>query len=77
MRSGQEWEVDRGNAKNYLEKAPAATFQDQKRVLPSKKSACGNVPTPKTRFSIKKKLLRQHSRTKNMFFHIKKAPAAG
>ena len=44
MRVGQEWGVDRGNAKKYLEKAPAATFQDQNRNFSSKKGACGNVP---------------------------------
>ena len=42
----------------------------------TKKSACGNVPGPKTQFSTKKKRLRQRTRTKNAIFHQKKAPAA-
>ena len=39
-------------------------------------SACGNVPGPKTQFSMKKRRLRQRTRTKNAFFQQKKAPAA-
>ena len=72
MRDEKEWGVDQGNAKKYLEKAPAATFQDQNRVFPSQKGACGNVPGPKRQIFIKKRRLRQRSNTKNIFFHQKR-----
>ena len=43
----------RSNTKNAFfqqKKAPAATFQHQKRIFSRKKGACGNVPGPKTCF---------------------------
>ena len=75
MRVGQKWGVDRGNAKKYLEKAPAATFQDQKRDFSPKKGACGNVPGPKTHFFIKKSACGNVPPPKT-YFSQRKAPAA-
>ena len=60
----------RSRTKNTIfhqKKAPAATFQDQKRNFSPKKGACGNVPTPKTHFLTKRRL-RQRSRTKKTCF---------
>ena len=50
--------------------------EDQKRIFPLKKGACGNVPGPKTCLFHKKRRLRQRTRTKNIFSTKKKAPAA-
>ena len=67
-----------------LEKTLTLTFESWPRMGSGRgeckklfgKGACGNVPGPKTRFSIIKKRLRQRSKTKNALFHQKKAPAA-
>ena len=54
MRVGQKWGVDRGNANKYLGKAPAATFQDKKRVFHPKKAPEATFQDQKWIFSIKK-----------------------
>ena len=67
--------VDRGNAKKYLEKAPAARFQDHKRVFHKKKVPAATFQHEKHTFSGKKVPAATFQDQKNIFSQ-KKTPAA-